>query len=175
MEIRTDPKSSEYVEVEGVGRKVEDKPIPESMDVLSPKTVEEAQLMATNPFFRLEHRIKDQKFAKGIVPKLSEIQSSNEQLRNDYDVSRALRKKFREEKVARRDEKRNEERIRRVMEKNGLRVFPERPDDVLMARNVVNERVEGLQKESIDDAMERIRNESIFPNNSSKIAKTSRK
>lgn len=175
MEIRTDPKSSEYVVAEGARRKVEDRPLTESMDFQSPKTIEEAQLMATNPFYLLEHRIRDQRSAKGMVPKLSEIQASNEQLRDDYDVSRMLRRKFREEKVARKDERRHEERIRRVMESNGLKVFPERPDDVLMARNVVSERREKSANESFDAAIERIQKESIFPTANRKDAKKTRK
>lgn len=159
MELQTDPKKSEYVVVEGARRKVEERTA-EELELRAPLNAEEAALMRTNPFYQLEHQIKDQRVAKGMVPKLGAIHTANERAwKDNWESSRLLRRRFREEKrIARQAERRCD--VLRSKLAVDLKLMPERPEDVMMARNVGREK--GAHVETIAEATARIKTDSIF-------------
>jgi coiled-coil domain-containing protein 130 len=166
MEIRTDPKNSEYVVVEGAKRKMEDRSA-EELGVKAPLGKEEAELMQNNPFFRLEHRVADEKVAQVMVPKLGAIQTVNERTwKNDYEASRLVRRKFREEKKLINDEKGKVDALKSKLSID-LPIQRERDEDVTMARNLGSER---KKTESLAHAAKRIKNDSIFGKNRKKLS-----
>lgn len=160
MEIRTDPKNSEYIVTEGAKRKMEERSA-EELGIKAPLGEKEAEMMQNNPFFRLEHQVEDEKVAQVMVPKLSAIQTVNERTwKDDYEASRLLRKKFREEKHLMNEERSRVDALKSKLSID-LKLPKEREEDVVMARNV------GLEKrkaESLDEAAKRIRGDSIFGN-----------
>lgn len=159
MELRTDPKNSEYVVVEGARRKVEERTA-EELEMRAPLNAEEAALMRTNPFFQLEHQIRDRRVAKGMVPKLGAIQTANDRAwKDNWEASRLLRRRFREEKRTRDEEKRRSEELKSKLAVD-LKLMPERPEDVMMARNVERER--SGQVETVAEAAARVKADSIF-------------
>lgn len=163
MEIRTDPKNSEYVVAEGARRKTEEGSA-ESMGLKQPLTAEEALQMQTNPFFRLEHQVMDRRTARAALPKLSTIQEMNEKAwKDDYETSRSVRKRFREQRRQLRDEGRQLQEMKERLSIS-LPLMPERGEDVAMARNVAREQRQRRAELDLDlaEAAQRIRGDSIF-------------
>lgn len=159
MEIRTDPKNSEYVVVEGARRKMEERSAAE-LGVKAPLSKEDASLMENSPFFRLEHKVLDERVAQVMVPKLSAIQTANERTwKDDYEQSRLVRRRFREEKSQMKEERSRTEALKSKLSID-LPLLPERAEDRMMARNVVSER--RRDGEFIQEAAKRIKNDSIF-------------
>lgn len=121
---------------------------------------EEALLLLNNPFFRLEHQVTDQKKASESVPKLSAILETNEKSwKNDYELSRVLRGKFRREKKVLAEERSRTEALRGKLAVD-LPLLAEKPEDAVMARNVTREA--GRRIESLAEATTRLKSDLIF-------------
>lgn len=165
IEIRTDPKNSEYVVVEGARRKVEERTA-ESLEIKTPLTVEAALQMQSNPFFRLEHQVQDERVAKAALPKLSAIQEGNERAwKNDYETSRLVRRKFREQRQQMQEEGRRMQEMKDRLSID-LPLVPERVEDVAMARNVAREQRQRKTELEMTEAAQRISGDSIFSKDS---------
>ena len=125
--------------------------------------------LENNPFFRVEQRVGQEQSAKAIVPKLGAIQELNKQkwLR-DYDTSRLVRKRFREEKDAGRDAKRREEVLKDRLAVD-LKLGNEREEDRLLAKNLVESRLKEADTITMD--VKRLRAESIFSSQSKRKRK----
>ncbi|CTQ41456.1 Family of unknown function (DUF572) [Babesia microti strain RI] len=120
--IETDPENTEYVVKIGARRKVDTFDTKDAGTLTLGATIEEKQLLATNPMFRLEHQltsgnielpeIKDKtvnadEFQNSISDGVTEKQRitmlqtlSNARSGDSYIANYALRRKFRQEKKA---------------------------------------------------------------------------
>ena len=121
----------------------------------------QTEQLQSNPFFRLEHRVTDEKKAKELVPKLSAIQDAS--ARNwgrNYEASQQVRRKFREEKRRDQDVRSREEEF---IEEMAI-VVPlqaEREEDKTLAKNVISGQ---KPQDKVRTAMRRITKGSIFGN-----------
>lgn len=95
--VRTDPKASEYNIIEGGKRKNEkyEAQDNETIELDSAKVKED---ILANPLFKLEHQQKDKLKADSRRVIIAQLQEHQERMKNDFDLSRAARKRFREEK-----------------------------------------------------------------------------
>jgi hypothetical protein len=86
--------------VSGLKRKTEEWDAnPEDTGTIAFATDKEKEQLATNPFYRLEHKTEDQKKAVKAIPVLTQLQDISDQLYKDtHSVNKILRDKFREEK-----------------------------------------------------------------------------
>jgi coiled-coil domain-containing protein 130 len=93
--IHTDPKNSQYLVIEGARKKVEEWSAKDS-ETFEFKDEEHAEKLLTNPIFKLEAQVKDQRSAQDELPFLSQLQQLNQKHWKDTEtVSRKLRLKFR--------------------------------------------------------------------------------
>ncbi|TPX45395.1 hypothetical protein SeMB42_g01704 [Synchytrium endobioticum] len=101
MEIHTDPKNTEYVVVSGARRKQEDWD-PEENGTLKLKDDSEAEQLASNPFYKLEHDLQDTKKGEEALPIITQLQLRSAKAWSDpFSNSQKLRKRFREDKKER--------------------------------------------------------------------------
>lgn len=161
MELRTDPKNAEYVCVEGVKRKTEGGEEDGEGRVTGIGLTEEErkELMTSNPFFRIEHKTMDQRKARELIPKLGAIQATSSQVwGRDWEASRQLRKRFREEKLGERDEKRREEALKAKLAVE-LPLKRERDEDKSLAKNIIAGQ---RQRDRVAQQVQHLKRESIF-------------
>jgi coiled-coil domain-containing protein 130 len=98
IEIKTDPEHCDYVVVGGGRRKVETWEGTPEDHAIELKSKEEAQKLAEDPFYKLEHATEDKKKATESAPVIDRLQKMMEPMYDDYALSQKLRKRFREEK-----------------------------------------------------------------------------
>ncbi|RHZ59516.1 hypothetical protein Glove_363g7 [Diversispora epigaea] len=133
IEIHTDPKSSEYIVVNGARKKVETWE-PEDTETIQLKDEEEAKKLVDNAFYKLEQTVKDEEKSKQALPILTRLQILNDkQWADPYTHSQRMRKKFREEKKNLESIKRADDEIR---DRNSLSIplLPESSDDIVKAK-----------------------------------------
>lgn len=127
-----------------------------------------AKQLENNPFFRLEHKQTDFGRAKVVVPKLASIQELSERTwKEDWEASRRARAHFREGKRAAQLAHDREEGLRAKLAVP-ISLQKERPEDAIMARNVVVERKSQAKSESLAQAVRRIQRGSIFAKSAKK-------
>jgi len=99
IEIHTDPEKCDYVVVSGGRRKVETFEPTAEDHVIELKSKEEAQKLAEDPFYKLEHATEDKRKAvEDAAPALERLVEMMEPMRDDYKLSQIMRRKFREQK-----------------------------------------------------------------------------
>ncbi|KAH3758827.1 CWC16 protein [Pelomyxa schiedti] len=106
FEIQTDPQHSDYVIVSGASRKVETwQSNPEETGTVALKDDDEAKRLIDDPFYKLEHKVDDEK--KGVVSReqVTELLETQQRMHHDYAMNSQLRNSFREEKVELRKQK----------------------------------------------------------------------
>ncbi|KAI8366644.1 uncharacterized protein BYT42DRAFT_504670 [Radiomyces spectabilis] len=140
IEIQTDPKNTAYVVVSGAKKKVEEWE-PEDTEVIRLQgnlgyMIDEdtKEKLESDPIYRLEHGIKDEKILDQSKPHLTQLQDLNDALWKDpYARSQALRRKFREEK---KKDKAIQEKTERLRDKHSLQIelLPEDPADQIQAK-----------------------------------------
>lgn len=105
MEIHTDPQNHGFKFVSGVVRKTED---PEAdaaeRGVAQLQSQEQAERLASDPMFRLEHNIADVQVAKKETPRIQELYELSASREEDYDLNSHLRREMRERKARERAE-----------------------------------------------------------------------
>jgi len=97
IEMKTDPENCDYVVASGGTRKTETWEAEDSGVVRLPDE-EEAQKLAEDPFFKLEHANQDQKKLFEGAPRIVQLQQLLEPRKDDFSLSQAMRKTFREKK-----------------------------------------------------------------------------
>eukprot|EP00026_Physarum_polycephalum_P013794 Phypoly_transcript_14236.p1 GENE.Phypoly_transcript_14236~~Phypoly_transcript_14236.p1 ORF type:complete len:319 (+),score=58.63 Phypoly_transcript_14236:49-957(+) len=100
IEIHTDPENCTYVVASGGQRKTETYEPDEDDSVIKLKDEEEAKKLALDPFYKLEHATVDKQKAEDSAPVIDRLQKMMEPLYDDFSLSQAMRKRFREEKKA---------------------------------------------------------------------------
>jgi len=169
IEIQTDPKISDYVVVAGGSRKVETWD-PQDSENFELKDPEKAKNLAENAFFKLEHDTKDKNIAKKNVPIITELLNIQEQnWANDYDASKLLRKRFREEKK----EIEKEVKITNDLQKKAslnIPIVEESPSDVLTAKKIKFNSSD-ISRSSQQQQLAKIQVSSIFAPTSSSSSK----
>lgn len=145
IKIQTDPKNAEYVVMEGAKRKIEEWQ-PEDNETIKLLDSKDAEKMSKNAFFKLEHEVDDKKRAAEALPKLEQIQDSQNVWKNDYAASRILRKRYREESKEH-QLKKNEADVIRQRASFNIPILPEAEEDKITASKVLfkNEK-SGLKK-----------------------------
>lgn len=127
-----------------------------------------AKQLESNPFFRLEKKQTDFGRVKVAVPKLASIQALSERTwKEDWETSRQVRAHFRESKRAAQLAHDREEGLRAKLA-TPVKLQKERPEDAIMARNVVVGRRAQVGSESLAQAMRRIQSGSIFEKSSTR-------
>lgn len=160
MEIHTDPKNSDFVCISGVKRKEETWKADESIGVIKLIDEDEAEKLATDPFYKLEHAHEDKRKAKDNIPslrKLSDLQ--DEQWNDDYKANYLLRKTFR-------TKKKEQDKEKRKNEKRGIHIplVPEDTRDIELAAQVCFDQQKATASEIEIRGIRRIQKESIFSN-----------
>jgi len=97
IEIKTDPEHTDYVIASGAERKAETWTA-ESSETIELTNEEEANKLAEDPFYKLEHANEDKKKATKAAPGLDKLLVLMESRQDDFKLSQSMRKKFREEK-----------------------------------------------------------------------------
>ncbi|KAJ1930281.1 Protein saf4 [Tieghemiomyces parasiticus] len=135
IEIRTDPKDAEYVVHEGARRQAEPRNADDTevIDFMSP---EDRVKLDSDPFQRLERQTENKRKVKESETELTRLQRLSEvQTRNDYDVNRRLRKKFRTEKAVLTEVKRESQALAKK-HSLALTILPNTAGDLAMARSL---------------------------------------
>jgi coiled-coil domain-containing protein 130 len=99
FEIQTDPKNMAYVVVSGASRKNERWEEKEG-ETVSVEGHSEAQKLASDAMYRLEHGVQDKTKADEAAPRVARIMAMNDEKLEDFGLNQLIRKKFREEKKA---------------------------------------------------------------------------
>ncbi|ORZ41336.1 CWC16 protein [Catenaria anguillulae PL171] len=101
FEIRTDPKNAEYEIVEGARKRVEEFD-PEDAQVMAVNSEDNAERLAADPLYRLEHATKDKELARARAERIAELRDiQDSQFEDDFSSNQLLRRKFRAEKKER--------------------------------------------------------------------------
>jgi len=158
IEIKTDPEHTDYVIASGAERKAETWTA-ESSETIELTNEEEANKLAEDPFYKLEHANEDKKKATKAAPGLDKLLVLMESRQDDFKLSQSMRKKFREEKkviLAKEEEEKKEK------EKYGINLLPPSSTDKAMAamvhfKNDTRSAVENLKKRKLQ-----VKSASIF-------------
>ncbi|ERF70467.1 hypothetical protein EPUS_04745 [Endocarpon pusillum Z07020] len=147
IEVRTDPKNTEYVVVEGGRRRDEgrEKVLEGEIDV-GVSEEEKARLERDGAFGAVEKKIVDKQALQGQGKRLEELEERSRRDWNDpYERSRALRRDFR---VGRRDRKEGEKRGEELQEKFslGVEMVEEQKEDAVRAGLVEFGRTEDMRR-----------------------------
>jgi coiled-coil domain-containing protein 130 len=94
FEIETDPKNFDYKVVSGASRQNQT-PTPDEGEMHSLPGQSEAERLAKDPMYRLEHGVKDEQKAKESVPQIEQLQKLQEGKKDDFALNQMLRKRFR--------------------------------------------------------------------------------
>lgn len=131
IEMQTDPATCDYVIVSGAARKEERWNMAENEQILTTERTEKEKL-ETDAMYKLDHGGKDKEKLRAAVPSLSELQQHQARWKDDFELNCDLRKNFRTEKKARREQ---EEKDNAFRKKLGLSIplLPESNEDRKLA------------------------------------------
>jgi len=133
------------------------------------KDEKEAELLETNPLFKLEYKSKDIEKGKRLAPNLENLYNlMGDRSFNDYNLSSELRKNFRETKKAELKEIKDNE-----SKGIHIKLVPEHKDDIIESQSINFDKQQLFRKVEQDKLIKRenIQTTSIF-NNNNKISKT---
>lgn len=137
IEIQTDPANSEYQVTAGARKKMEEYSAEEAGIEGTRLTEEESEKLESNPFFRLEHEARDLRKAKEQLPRLQSIQQAKDSAyKDDWTVSKQVRKVFREKKRKEEEEFKVEEAFKKRSGGLEIKLVPEHPDDKISAKEI---------------------------------------
>jgi coiled-coil domain-containing protein 130 len=137
IEIKTDPKNSEYQVTEGAKKKNEEYSVEEAGIGGTRLTEEESEKIEINPFFRLEHEARDLRKAQEQLPRLQSIQKAKDSAyKDDWAASRQARKLFREQKKKEQEEVKIEEAFKKRSGGLEIKLVAEDPEDLIMAKEI---------------------------------------
>lgn len=132
IEIRTDPKNTAYVVVEGARKRDTGEGKVEEGDIKI-LTEEEREELRTNAFASLEGKVEDKRRLEGAKLRLEELQSlSDQQWEDPYSLNKRLRNTFREGRKLREHEAGVTSALQDRMSL-GIDLLPENADDVRRA------------------------------------------
>lgn len=173
IEIRTDPKNTAYVVVEGARKRDlgEDKVEEGDIKIM---TEEEREEMRNNAFANLEGKVEDKKRLEHSKKRLEELHElSEKQWEDPYERNRKLRKAFREGRHAREKEAGRTEALRDKMSL-GLELLPEDAGDAVRAGLV--EYGESDSTTAVDKAISKpLFTEKLRPQKKSKASRPGKK
>jgi coiled-coil domain-containing protein 130 len=148
IEVRTDPKNTEYVVVDGGRRRDEGREkILDGEIEMGVSEGEKARLERDGAFGAVEKKVVDKQALVGQGKRLGELEErSRRDWEDPYQRSRALRKEFR---VGRKVRKEGEERGERLKEKFslGVEMVEEREEDAVRARLVDFGKIDDTRRE----------------------------
>lgn len=124
IELQTDPAGCDYAIVSGARRKEERWDMRDNSQVL-PTGAEEQARLAADAMYRLEHGAADRAVLQRAAPTLASLQEAQSAWRDDFGLNSMLRRRFREEKAAQREEEEEAEGRAKV----GLRLPLLREDE----------------------------------------------
>ncbi len=147
IEVRTDPKNTEYVVVEGGRRRDEgrEKVLEGEID-MGASEAERARLEKDGAFGAVEKKVVDKRALLGQGKRLEELEErSRRDWEDPYQRSRALRKEFRVERKVRKE---GAERGERLQEKFslGVEMVEEREEDAVRARFIEFGKIEDKKR-----------------------------
>ncbi|MCJ8747532.1 hypothetical protein PDJAM_G00154630 [Pangasius djambal] len=131
IEMQTDPATCDYVIVSGARRKEERWNMAENEQILTTERTEKEKL-ETDAMYKLDHGGKDKEKLRAAIPSLSELQEHQAGWKDDFELNRALRRKFRDEKKAIREEEEKDDAVKKRL---GLSIplVPEKDEDKKLA------------------------------------------
>ncbi|XP_017314435.1 probable splicing factor YJU2B [Ictalurus punctatus] len=131
IEMQTDPATCDYVIVSGASRKEERWNMAENEQILTTERTEKEKL-ETDAMYKLDHGGKDKEKLRAAIPSLAELQEHQAGWKDDFELNRALRRKFRDEKKAICEEEEKDNAMRKRM---GLSIplVPEKDEDKRLA------------------------------------------
>ncbi|XP_038048334.1 coiled-coil domain-containing protein 130-like [Patiria miniata] len=164
FEMETNPMECDYTIVTGAHRKNQKWDMAENEQVLTEDRATVKKL-AADPMFKLEHGVDDTKKLKAVAPTLHELQQTQTGWKDDFDLNKMLRNKFREEKV---ELKTAMEKDKALLTKSSLDIalVPEHEDDKKLASLMKYKTVESSDEKQKKKRQE-ISNRSIFSSKSS--------
>ena len=154
IEIQTDPKNAEYVVSKGGRRKVEEWQ-PEMNETLELTDSKDAEKIAKNPFFKLEHVVDDKRKAAEALPKLESLKRAQNVWKDDYTASKILRQQLREDKKIIEIKKKEADVIRQHASFN-IPILPEAEEDIEKAKSICFKN----QKGGISQLMKKVKKNS---------------
>ncbi|KAJ3052291.1 hypothetical protein HK097_006577, partial [Rhizophlyctis rosea] len=164
--IHTDPKNTEYVIISGARKREEDYK-PEDAGVIALQDEAEAEKLAADPFYKLEHDRGDEQKAEDARPVITQLREHNDKFWKDpYEASRMIRKRFRDEKKVREADQKVGDAIR---DKHNLLldIVPATAEDDAAAK-----RIKWVpEPDSVEVKKQRVQSTRIFssPSSSSKL------
>lgn len=131
FEIQTDPANCDYKILSGARRKEERWDAKANEQIEMTDHAVKKKLMS-DPMFKLEHGKKDESKLKKSLPTLNEIQSLQDEKKDDYLMNKALRKIFRDEK--KRLEKVHQDDNKLLLKSSlSIKLLPETSEDKKLA------------------------------------------
>ncbi|XP_022101763.1 coiled-coil domain-containing protein 130-like [Acanthaster planci] len=98
IEMETNPMECDYTVVTGAYRKNQKWDMAENEQVLT-EDRQTVKKLATDPMFKLEHGTDDTKKLEAVAPTLHELEQTQTTWKDDFELNRMLRQKFRKEKT----------------------------------------------------------------------------
>ncbi|CAI8019710.1 Coiled-coil domain-containing protein 130 [Geodia barretti] len=132
FEIQTDPKNMAYVVVSGASRKNERWEEKEG-ETVSVEGHSEAQKLASDAMYRLEHGVEDKTKADEAAPRIARIMAMNDEKLEDFGLNQLIRKKFRGEKKALKAKADADEEIQKRASIS-IPLVEEKKEDIVRAR-----------------------------------------
>lgn len=172
-EIRTDPKSTEYVVFEGARRRDYGEDEKGGEGDLKFLTEEEREKRRTDAFASLEGKVEEKGVERGNKERVEELYEKAQVWRDPYDVNAKLRKDFRIQRKALKKEERHKERMQEKFSL-GIDIVDATEADVVRARMVefgATGTSEGLVEEAARRPLFAMRDEREIVETSSKPKK----
>ncbi|KAI1287246.1 Coiled-coil domain-containing protein [Halotydeus destructor] len=96
IEMETDPQNLDYKILSGASRQ-ERRWDPNENEQIAPDR-DESKKLASDPMFRLEHKVEDRRKLEAAIPVLEQLEKVQERWRDDFACNQLLRKGFRMER-----------------------------------------------------------------------------
>jgi len=148
MEIQTDPANCDYKILSGARRKEERWDAKANEQIEMTDHAVKKKLMS-DPMFKLEHGKSDESKLKKSLPTLNDIQSIQEEKKDDYLMNKALRKIFRDEKKRLEDVQKSDDSLLTKSSLN-IKLLPEAIEDKKLAELYKYQTVEKSKKSARD-------------------------
>lgn len=160
IEVRTDPKTTEYLVISGARRKVEDYD-PEDAGTAVLPSAADREAINSNPFARLENGQIDKAKAMGERERLAHLHADNEEKHgtgNDYNANKALRRRLR---AVRKESKALEAHRRAIGVSEAVKLLPHSEEEALVA-SATQFDTEGKFRRNAQHSRRLLHSQSIF-------------
>eukprot|EP01125_Pyxidicula_operculata_P010497 TRINITY_DN3453_c0_g1_i3.p1 TRINITY_DN3453_c0_g1~~TRINITY_DN3453_c0_g1_i3.p1 ORF type:complete len:272 (+),score=64.04 TRINITY_DN3453_c0_g1_i3:228-1043(+) len=166
IQIQTDPEHRDYAVVKGAIRRTSEDVQPDfaSSGIITLKSENEQSEIREDPFKLLEHKKEDQEFGDVAKDQLIDLQEYRNRVSlDDYQLSRALRSKFREEK------KEIKQRSDHAKKLNlSINLLPQSQEDTDLAKSLNIEKVQTTFEQQRKKDKLKVSSSSIFGGSSIK-------